>query len=558
MLNVCQECGHKQSANHLECEKCGSLLNEDTHIICGTCGLSNQASAKTCIGCKSVLEKDQKHILYNTDTKTQDLDSKSLFFEGIKNNFKKISKKAWLIIGGVLAFLILVIIGLVIIFGDSLYIKAESGFYYLSQNKELVIIDEKGDKSTLLTGVDSVDQVRKFKRKVYFIADNNLYLHEKNKLKTLAENVHSYQLDLKADQVLYTVFIETTGFGDLYLYDGKKHTRIDGNVGHKRYIFSNDQESIYYVKDITEEEMLGTLYYKKGSSAPVAVADDVYTPLISLKNDTCYFSRKDTEAVEKFELYYLKQRQIIEIDRHVKHMLVHPKEDQVYLMLYKNDQMDLAKTQGGNIDEIANDIQAFGQYQYGDLTMGLNYLEPYFFFYMDSGHNNYYVDEKETIELNQAFEDYWFSKDEKVIYIKNQVDWDVYDFKAGTLKDGYNIGTMSELLNISSDGKYGILRKHTGDIVLTNKGKEVDLPKDGINFDFTEDDKFYMYLEKGDFYVHKINAKEPVFLSDQMLSYVSLDDKIFIFEPRQVHAYELGKYKSKKQIDTYVYWSFFN
>jgi hypothetical protein len=303
--------------------------------------------------------------------------------------------------------------------------------------------------------------------------------------------------------------------------------------------------------------MLGTLYYKKENASPVAVAEDVYMPLISLQSGTCYFTRSDIEVAEKFELYYLKNKQIIEIDRHVKHMFVHPEYETIYFLQYKNNKNNLLSTKNGNVKSIAKEIKDYGQFRYGDLSQPLIYLQPYFFFYRDSGDKNYYVDNKGQTRLNEAFDDYWLSNDQEVIYIKNKSDWSVYDFKKANLIDGYNVATASELLNISSEGKYAILEKENGEILLTDKGKEIELPKDGKDFQFSLDDKFFIYDDRGDLYVHKINAKEPVFLSEQLLAYVSIDDKIFIFEPGQLHQYELGKYKSKKQIDTYIYWSFF-
>lgn len=557
MTVKCDQCQFEQKSNGDRCENCHAPLTaNEQYIVCSKCGLSNDILAETCVGCKAQLDFSIKEEDNNMDRPlNKDLETKSLFFYGIFKKIKTVRKKTLFISSGILVALVFLILVAFWLFNDDYYIQPEAGFYYVSNNNELFIVDEDQDKTLLLSGVETVQSVKKFKNNIYFLADKKLYHYKKKKAELLAEDVDSFKVNLDGNEILYTVLLENTGYGDLYFYDGKSQLRIDGNVGHERYVFSEEKDGVFYVKDITEEESLGTLYYKVEDSPAEIVAEDVYEPVVSLDDQTVYFVRKNRDEVSKFELYYYNGKQIIEIDRHVKHMLLNPKEEMVYLIQDKNDVLSLLSTEEGEVKSLVNDIKAYGQYAYGDIVQPLVYLEPFFIICSQSEQTHLYFNKKDKITIHQNMDNYMLSQDHKVLYTVFDGDIDVFDFEEGVLKDAYNIGSQAELLEISSEGKYGVIKKHTGEIVLSDRGKETDSPKDGHQYSFSDNEKYVMYQSKGDVYVHKITAKEPIYLSELAEVYFMIEDKVYYFENDKIFSYKLGRFKSKKQIDTYKTWS---
>jgi len=554
MSVVCEKCHHKQKHVGDTCENCKEpLVHHEKLVICTECGLSNDGLAKSCIGCGAIL-KHTANLEFEKDTKIEDLNNKSLFLNLI-NKIKTIPNKYLLVATASIVTVFSLVLLFFLVFNKSYYIEAEEGFYYLSNNNELYLIDEDQDKILLKTDVEEVQSVKKFKKYIYFLADNDLYQYDK-KAQLLAEDVHSFKVNLKGDQVLYTVFVPETGFGDLYHYDGKDHMRLDGNVGHSRYIFSDQKKGVYYVKDITEEESLGTLYYKFDKDPPKAIADDVYEPLVSLDKDTVYFVRKDVHAVTKFELYYHNGEQIIELDRHIKHMLVHPEEKIAYLVQEKNDVISILSTEEGQVSQVHKGILAYGRKTYGDLQEPVVYLDPFFFFYTETSQIHYYLDHKDKRTMEVSFDNYILSEDGKLIYTMSDQSIDVYDFNKGKISNKYNLGSDADLLGVSPEGKYGIIRKHQGDLVLSDQGDEIDTDPKGQGFQFSADEKYLLYKADQELFAHKITAKEPVFLSELAETYFMIDKYVYYFEGNKVYQYRLGKFKSKEQIDTVKTWNY--
>lgn len=557
MTVKCEQCQFEQVSNGDKCEKCHADLNhKEKYVICTSCGLSNDRLAKTCVGCNAKLKHTDMTDYEKEIPLKKDLDSKSLFFHKAYAFIKQRSKKQLMVAGGFCLGLCLSIVLLFMIFSNDLYIHPEEGFYYLSGNNELYIVDEDNDKTLLLSGVETVKSVKKFKKNIYFLADDKLYHYDKKKSVMLAEGVHSYKVNLDGKKVLYSVFVEARGYGDLYLYDGKEHLRIDGHVGDERFIFDADGKSVFYVKDITPEENLGTLYYKEKDAAPRKVADDVYSPLLSLKTEKVYFTRKDIHVMPKYEVYYANGKQIIEIDRHVKHIMAHPDQDQLYYIQEKNKILTLYSTKDGQVSLVQEDIDSFGQYTYGDISEPLVYLEPYFFLYSQADQATRYVDLKAIKNLEHTMENYHLSQDQKVIYTYDKGNVDVFDFDKGKLKNKYNIASKSTLLTISPEGKYGLVQKHTGEMILSDRGKERSQPENSYNFKFSDNEKYLMYRLGEDTFVHTITAKEPVYLSETAHEFFSIDRYVYYFEGQKLMRYKFGKFKSKKEIDSYKTWSY--
>lgn len=218
---------------------------------------------------------------------------------------KKVPKKIWMIGGGVLAALIVLIIVINVIGGSgmdynfAMYVNEDNQLSYtkLSGKGDPVEITEEGyssfqmaDDSKTIFYLDRDEDgelclyyrnATKAKKdpvllesnvsgnfvitpdgsKVYFMKKGNLYVNNLKKSEKIESDVDGFLLAADGKKVLYQ-----NDDGELYIWNGKKSVEVDSDVEDIFY-WSEDLKEFYYLKD-------EDLYLKKGSKEGVKVLSD--------------------------------------------------------------------------------------------------------------------------------------------------------------------------------------------------------------------------------------------------------------------------------------------
>jgi ribosomal protein L40E len=542
MTTICEQCG---SENHLEAEVCHScgkpIQKESDYVVCAVCGLSNPDSSKKCMGCGELLNHDKSFSVELEEPKK----------EKKKEKIQKSSYEKWKVNFRIL----LTVIGLIVIvfsvyMASNLFKSTESlhGFYYITSSNSMNVVDET--ELFISSDFNDVEAVHVYSDQIYIYDQNNLVLFRDNTVQALVNDINSYKISKDGTRVLYTLETED-GLGDLYHYDGEAHSRIDAKVGIGRYTFGV-KESVYYVTNITDEENLGDLFLKKGEDAPVKVAEDVYSPILSLEKNSVYFVRKDIDTGVKFELYYSDLDRITEIGRNLKHIIVDDKE--LLLIQYKNNDIKFIKNKSDQEELVESSITEYGLTTFNDIIAPVSYVDEIGLIINKNDGKSYYFSDFKSTSFDLTIENFHLSEDSKSIYHVSEDELQKSDYKAGKLSNTISVATDKELVSLSVSGQLAVLKDESM-FYLYDGTSMSELQGDLSKVMFSKDEKYLIYLVAGDCFAQKLGANEPVYLGENVEEFVHLKDYVYTITNGKLFRYKLGKHGSNTELDTIQKWS---
>ncbi len=382
-MNVCPNCGNHAEDGARFCNVCGTSLSgavateepvqpsvqepAPMQLICGNCGAANPAHAQSCGVCGvSFLPAEAvstgapaanpmetaKEIGGKVAGTAKELGGKAAV--GLKKltktvkaavpknlgeKTKSIPKKVWMIGGGVLAALIVLIIVLSALGGGSnadysyaLYVNEDSQLSYVKltgkgdpaeltedgtsfssammaeDGKTLFYLDRDEDGDTCLYYRNAANtkkepvllesNVSSFTitadgSRVYFTKKGNLYVHNLKKSEKIVSDVDTFVLSEDEKSVLYA-----DDDGELSIWNGKKSTQVDSDVENV-FHYSDDFKTIYYLKD-------DNLYLKSGSKDGEKILSDC---------TSCYITEDGTGYAmdDDDELYYVDGKKLTSV-----------------------------------------------------------------------------------------------------------------------------------------------------------------------------------------------------------------------------------------------------
>ena len=373
-MKVCPNCGNAVEESARFCNVCGTTVPAtgaepaanpapvSAQQTCGICGAVNPAYASACSVCgapfgtetSEAAPAEPKKEAKETAREIGDKVAKSAKEIGGKaaaaakslgdkvkeakldEKLKKVPKKIWMIAGGAVAVLILLIILINVIGGSGMdynfvmyvnedrnlsYAKingrgdpveiSENGFYNYAMADDSKTVfytgynddDElclyyrnatkaKKDPVELDSNVDGGFTINKDGSKVYYMKKGNLYVSNLKKSEKIESDVDGFVLSEDGKKVLYQ-----NDDGEVYIWNGKKSVEVDSDV-ENIYYWSEDFKVIYYLKD-------DNLYLKKGNKSE-KVLSDCYSCGFS-ENGTGYALNDDGE------LYYISGKKAKEI-----------------------------------------------------------------------------------------------------------------------------------------------------------------------------------------------------------------------------------------------------
>ncbi len=548
MTFICKNCGCENHLEASECTECGQPINKnEVYVVCTTCGISNPQSAKTCIGCGETLSGTTTFVIENEvvdDNSAEEVlsfDSAGVVKKEKKVKVKKkLTKLKKLIVPIMIS--VVTITGLLVVFltvlGNQNFYEAEEGFFYVTETGILHIVDEKG--KDIEVGYDVKDpEVYKYGKEIYYLTNQELY-HYSGFAKLIAAQVSSFKVSHNGKDVLYTVDTNTEGLGDLFRYDGKEITRIDGSVGLNRYIFGL-KDDVYYVSEITEDENLGVLYMKRADKAPIKVASDVYEPLFSLRKDSVYYVRKSIDDMDRFDLFYVKNGSVTEVSRNVTQLHVNPSDETFILIQYKNNEEHLFSVMRNESTELKSGIDKTGILMFGD-AKPLQFRENLtLMLHMTDGTNQYY---KGDITLLSEFDDFKLSGDTKKIFTIKNNELFRSDFN-GQLSNTTSLLREVELVSVSHSGEKYL---YNDDMLYYSIDNNTVIAEDATEAVISVDEKYLIYLKDRDAYTLKNEATEPVFLGANVDFIMNQGSYVFTVIEKEIFRYKLGKFSSNKSI----------
>lgn len=546
MTLICEKCGCENHLDSESCVECGHAIDKkEAYVVCTTCGLSNPQSAKVCVGCGEPLNSTSTFVVDDSDKEDSEqvLSQESTGVvkkEKVKKSKKKFEFKKYLGLGIIAASVISLIIVIVMIIGGmKIFLEADKGFYYVTDTGILHVVDESG--KDLVVGYDvSEPTIKKYGSRLYYLNNQDLYLHHKGTSELVGSDVTSFKVNHKGDQVLYR-----SSQGDLYKYDGKENLRIDGNVGDMRYIFGQKTD-VYYVSEITDDEDLGVLYMKRGTDAPVSITGDVYEPLFSMKRDAVYYVRKPVNEVERFDVYFIRKGSVTEISRNITHIHYHPNKENFFMIQYKNSVENLLSVYRNEVEIIKEGFLKSGIKRFGDMKP-VNIRED-FSMILHEEETNFYFDGKDLSEL-KAFDEFLLA-DSKILTIEDS-ELNHSDFN-GKIENDVSIARNAMVYDMSETGQVYIYE--TGSKYLVANQKSTVLNDAVTNAWVTNNEAYIMYLEGRDAYVLKIGAEEPVFLGSNVQDIYSIDNYIYTLVDDGLYRYKLGKFSSNTMISKVRTW----
>lgn len=501
-MKVCPNCGNAVEESARFCNVCGTTVPvadavpavDPTPVsaqqTCGICGSVNPASAAVCAVCGAPFgtetapkaapaepKKDPKETakeigdkvaksakeiggkaataakVLGGKIKEADLPGK-IKDAKLGEQFKKVPKKLWMIAGGAVAVLIVLIILVNVIGGSGMdynfamyvnedgnlsYTKltgkgdpmeiTENGYYnyamaddsktvfYTAYNEddELCLYyrnatKAKKDPVELDSKVDGGFMINEDGSKVYYMKKGNLYVHNLKKSVKIESDVDGFLLSEDGKKVLYQ-----NDDGELYIWNGKKSTEVDSDV-EDVYYWSEDFKELYYLKD-------NDLYLKKGNKAVKVLSDC----------SSCYFNEAGTGYAlnDDNELFFINGKKAKEVASDVtsrsvateRAVVVYEVDDEewfvavkgksyeldvedvsrirlsddgkmLYLLLdVSNEHGDLVKVKIGNKPGKVKDV-AEDVYYY---DLGFNENGKFYYFQdVDDGHGTFCLDGKEV------------------------------------------------------------------------------------------------------------------------------------------------------------------
>lgn len=539
MTIICDFCGCE---NHLEadfCEECGKPIKKDqVYVVCSICGISNPNTAATCIGCGEPLDNKSFTIDEKKDKSIEEILSEDA--PGVVKKPEPVKKKKkknfkfvkWIVLA---SLGLLLIIYLAMKLYSPMYLTPHTGYYYVTDTNMLRYIDNGSDE-LLLEDTSQVERVEKYGKNVYFISNGTLYHHNRQNTFTVSTDVVDFKVDYYGKRVLY---LNTKD--DLYLFTDGESKRIDAKVALGRYIFSEHDDSIYYVTDLTDEN-LGTLHLKRGKQASEIVSEDVYKPVLSLKKGEVYFVREELIFGNIFDLYFSKNNKVTEVARSVETILYSPRDKNMYLVQDRNSILTFYEVIG---DETVTLNQGFNQYglmSYGDITDPIKILDSSDIFLQKNDENYYFTGELESI--SSSFDQFYFAH--KHIYTIDDEELMISDFD-GQLSNTISLDSNVEIVTISTSGEAIIYRVDDKIYYVRNDERQV-LADQAEMVMMTNDDKYIAYRLKGHGYVYKVGAKSPVDLGEVELLYTN-DKYVYTIVNSNLYRYKLGKFSSNHLIE---------
>lgn len=387
-MKVCPNCGNNVEESARFCNVCGTTVpgavaepapvavSAPEQVTCGICGAVNPANASACSVCGAFLGAEAASEAASQAPKKDAVESAKeiggkvtesakvvggklaesakvvaskvavaakaaggkLKEAKLDEKIKKVDKKVWMIAGGVLAVVVLLVILIKVVGGSSgmdynfaMYVNednqlsytkltgkgdpmeiTEEGFngfqmaddsktvFYLDYNedgelclyyrnatkakKEPVLVDSKVDGDFSINADGS---------RVYYMKKGNLYVSNLKKSEKIESDVDGFLLSQDGKKVLYQ-----NDDGELYVWNGRKSTEVDSDV-ENIYYWSEDLKEFYYLRD-------NDLYLKKGSKDGEKVLSDC---------TSCYIGEDGTGYAlnDDAELYYIKGKKATEV-----------------------------------------------------------------------------------------------------------------------------------------------------------------------------------------------------------------------------------------------------
>lgn len=561
MTTICENCGTENHMEETVCKECGHPIKKNVeYILCATCGLSNPSTATKCIGCSEPLSAEKVITIEEEIEGKEPIlseESSGVYIPEEKSTKKPLLPENWrryfLMGSGAIVLLVVLVLAVNRFLFTSDFLEPTAGFYYINQSHELHVINDHQKDILIKQGVSELTKFAGYGDRYYFLSQGELYVFEDESI-LIDQNVSSFKVDFKGRRVLYTKAIDDSETGDLYLYENETQSRIDAGVGIDRYAFGNSDANVYYVNDITAEENLGILYRKTKQEAPVKLADDVYAPLVSLKKNTVYFTRSDVMTAEKYEVYYVSSGRITEIGRNIKHVILDPKDEMIYLIQEKDNAYTIYQSKRESVELVDNEITALGFLTYGDIDKALIFKSSFNVFYKKASEATFYFDGSKKTAIKENFNAFWLSDDGGTIILKTASELKKAEFKKGMLSEILSIASQSDYIGMSHDGE-SIIINNGNAVVLLEDGVQRVMPNGSSDFTFSDNDKYLLYFINEDCYVQKLSANEPVYLGEQISDALLLDKYVYTFTDEPFYRYKLGRFSSTKEIDVVKEWA---
>lgn len=425
IMKMCPNCGNHVEDSARFCNVCGTTVPvtgaepasvtvtaPGQQVTCGICGAVNPSTASACSVCGAFLgteaapeavpqapQKDAaqtaKELGGKVAESAREIGGKvavaakvvggkvavaakaaggKLKEARLDEKLKKVDRKVWMIAGGALAVVVLLIILVNVIGGSggmdynfAMYVNEDNnlsytkltgkgdpmeiteegyaGFrmaddsktvFYLDYNedgelclyyrnatkarKEPVLLDSKVDGNFAINADGS---------RVYYMKKGNLYMSNLKKSVKVESDVDGFLLSEDGKKVLYQ-----NDDGELYVWNGKKSTEIDSDV-EDLYYWSEDLKEFYYLKG-------SDLYLKKGSKDGVEVLSDC---------SSCYIGEDGTGYAlnDDGELYYINGKKATEVASDVtsrtfaseRAVAVYEVEDEAWFVAVKGKSYEL-------------------------------------------------------------------------------------------------------------------------------------------------------------------------------------------------------------------------
>ncbi len=341
-MNVCPNCGNQTEDTARFCDKCGTPLTAAAAPVAVAVEPAPVAPEKSAADTAKELGgkvADTAKELGGKAAEAAGVLVKKLQASGLGDKLKAVPKKIWMIAGGALAALLI----LVILIGAfsaggaecdyALYVNEDYQLSYtkLSGKGDPVQITEDGtsfsaakmadDGKTLFyldldedgklclfyrnaanakkepvlleSNVDGQFSITEDGSRVFFMKKGNLYVHNLKKSEKIESDVEGFILSEDGKKVLYM-----NDDGEVYIWNGRDSVEMDSDV-EDIYYYSEDFKTIYYGKD-------DNLYLKSGSKDGEKLLSDC---------TGCYITEDGTGYAinDDGELYYVNGKKVTEI-----------------------------------------------------------------------------------------------------------------------------------------------------------------------------------------------------------------------------------------------------
>ncbi len=269
---------------------------------CPVCGASNTPESKFCVGCGSVMPAQDAAVLTDPAPQASASAAPKAKFDAteVKDRLLAIAKpmgtqiKAlWSnkklrtgILGGTVVLIALMII-CAVFFGGNGFVELEQTITYefTSDDEVSIIVDKKVLKDTISTkeGIEEFETCLNGKAAAILTGEGELYVIKGSKVKSVADDVTSFELSVSGKGVAYATRGEDDENTSLYVatVSNAKSTEITDNLANYNFKISPDGKSVAYYEDNGEDGDELMLFKGKDSTS---INDDDDTYLYGLSN----------------------------------------------------------------------------------------------------------------------------------------------------------------------------------------------------------------------------------------------------------------------------------